>query len=505
MHIRNLVFIFVTMNQFFRKTLFLVLACAGAGQFASAQEMTLETVIEEARERSVAAVSAKSEFISSYWAWRSYLASRLPSLSLIGNLGGFDRSLRLLQDYNTGELVYRSNFSMENYLGLQARQNITATGGTLYLSTQLNRLDQFGDNPSVTWYSQPLNLSYVQPIFGYNDFKWQKRISPKEYEKARRTYLESLEDINITAVTLYFNLMLADRNLETARENYRNTLAMLDVSRRRLELGSITRDEYLQLELRMLNDSLSINENEVSLRKARMELNSLLGYDESYEIVPVVESGLPDIVMDYEFVLDKSGTNSSFNIDGEINLLNAEAAIEQAKADRGITMSLNAAFGLSSSGSDLPSVYRSPLDQEIVGLTFSIPIFDWGEGRGRVKKAEAAAEVVKASVSQERNDRRISLFTSVGQFNNQRQICLVSARAENIARERYSLVMDNFRNGTASVTDLNTARSESDSAVQQYITDLSNFWVYYYTLRKYTLYDFILGQDIEVSLDELTE
>ena len=129
---------------------------------------------------------------------------------------------------------------------------------------------------------------------------------------------------------------------------------------------------------------------------------------------------------------------------------------------------------------------------------------DWGEGKGKVKKAEAAAEVVKATVAQERNDRRIALFTAVGQFNNQRQICLVSQRAEDIARERYALVMENFRGGTATVTDLNTARSESDTAIQNYISDLSNFWIYYYNLRKYTLYDFMLERDLEVVPEELT-
>lgn len=67
-------------------------------------------------------------------------------------------------------------------------------------------------------------------------------------------------------------------------------------------------------------------------------------------------------------------------------MLNAEAAIEQAKADRGITMSINATFGLSNSAKDIGSVYKNLLDQEVVGLSFSFPIFDWGEGRGKVKR-----------------------------------------------------------------------------------------------------------------------
>lgn len=471
----------------------------------SAQEMSLDNVLDIARRQSVSAIAARSEFVSSYWAWRAYQASRLPSLYVNGTIGGFDRSLRLLQSAETGDLVYRANFNMENSLGLQAVQNIFPTGGTLYLSSQLSRIDQFGDNGSVTWYAQPLNLRYDQPLFAYNRFKWERKISPKEYEKARRNYMESLEDINLKAVELFFNVMLANRSLITAQTNYENTSRMLEIAGRRLSLGSVTRDDYLQLELRMLNDSISINENRISLSKARMELNSLLGYDESYEIMPVLEEELPDIYMDYDMVLEKSGTNSSFDLEGEINILNADSAVEQAKADRGISMRINATFGLTNSSAQFPDVYRNLLDQEVVGLTFSVPIFDWGRGKGKVKKAEAAAEVIKATVDQERNDRRISLFTAVGQFNNQRRMCSVSRRAEAIARERYELVMDKFRSGGATVTDLNTARGESDAAMEKYIGDLSNYWKYYYTLRRYTLYDFIAGNDLDVSFEEMTE
>ena len=122
-----------------------------------------------------------------------------------------------------------------------------------------------------------------------------------------------------------------------------------------------------------------------------------------------------------------------------------------------------------------------------------------------MKKAEAATEVVKAQVEQAENDRRISLYTAVGQFNNQRQLCDVSRRAAAIAQERYALVMERFRSGKASVTDLNTARTESDSAIQKYIRDISSFWSYYYTLRKLTLYDFLSGEDLTVDYDEMTQ
>ena len=57
--------------------------------------------------------------------------------------------------------------------------------------------------------------------------------------------------------------------------------------------------------------------------------------------------------------------------------------------------------------------------------------------------------------------------------------------------------------GNATVTDLNMAQTENDSAMSQYINDMSNFWIYYYTLRRYTLYDFITGSDLEIDVNEM--
>ena len=298
---------------------------------------------------------------------------------------------------------------------------------------------------------------------------------------------------------------LAQKLYEVAQTNYDNSTRNLSIAKERLALGSITREDYLQLELDMLSDSLTISERGVSLREARMQLNSLLGLDETREVETVLEEALPALVMDYDLVLRKTAENSSFHLANDISLLEAESAVARAKADRGITLQLNASFGLSSVAPEFRAAYANTIDQEVVGLSFSIPILDWGRGRGRVKKAEAAADVVRAQVEQAENDKRISLFTAVGQFNNQRQLCDVSRRASAIAQERYGLMIEKFRSGKATVLELNNARTESDGAIQKYVQDISSFWRYYYTLRKLTLYDFLAGDDLTVNFEEMTQ
>ena len=466
-------------------------------------EMSLDEAIHTARMQSVEALQARQSFISTYWSYRSYQASRLPSFSLSGNLANFNRSLTLLQNPEDGSLNYVSSNNLQNSLSLQVNQNITLTGGTLTVASDLSRIDQFGNNKSLTWYSKPVTVSYYQPLFTYNQFKWDTKIQPKEYEAGKRNYLETMEGITINVVYAYQRLLLAKMSNEKSRSNFVNSGNMLKIAKERYQLGNVTKADYLQLELRMLNDSISINESDVALREAQMQLNSLLGYDESYEIIPQVETSLPDIQMDYDLVMAKSLENSSFSVDNELNLLYAESNVASAKASRGFSFALNARFGMSQTGSDFPQAYKDLLDQEVVGITFSIPIFDWGLGKGRVQKAKAAQEVVKAQVQQHENDYRRQIFSAVSQFNNQRQQCMVSERAMKIASERYELTMTRFKEGNATVTELNMAQTENDSAMSQYINDMSNFWIYYYTLRRYTLYDFISGNDLEIDVNEM--
>lgn len=246
------------MKRFLLTLLTLVLALT---TLSAQNEMSLDEAIHTARHQSVEALEARQAFISTYWAYRSYKASRLPSFYLYGEIMNFDRSLTLLQNPEDGSLKYVSSNNLQNGVGLQMNQNITFTGGTLSVFSDLSRIDQFGSNKSLTWYSRPITVSYYQPLFTYNQFKWDKKIEPKAYEKGKRDYLEAMEAITINVVYAYHNLLLAQMNNEISQSNFENSGNMLKIAKERLQLGNVTKAEFLQLELRMLNDSIAINLN----------------------------------------------------------------------------------------------------------------------------------------------------------------------------------------------------------------------------------------------------
>lgn len=467
--------------------------------------MTLEEAISTAREQSPAAMIAKYNFLAGYWRYRTYKAKFLPSLNLNATLGSYSRYLAKLQDAETGKFNYVENNNMNNTLSLSLDQNIGLTGGTISLTSSLNRLDQFAPNDNLTYNSAPVSLVYSQPINGYNSFRWEKMIEPKQYERIQKVYLESMESINIEAADRFFSVLSAQKNLEMAEKNYAATQLSVSIAEKRYEIGSITNNELLQLKMSLYNAQLEINDGKMNFESEMLKLRSYLGYNESVIIELIMPEMGPEIQLDYSDVLDRALRNSSANLSNELDMLAARQEVAEAKSNAGLKANLFAQFGVNQKGEKLADTYRNPMDQEIVGLSLSLPILDWGLGRGKIKLAKSREEIAKTQIEQTESEYRQEILIKVMQFNNQNMQCSISARNDSIAKLRYDITMERFKNGSISVTELNTAQTEKDNAVKRYISDLNNYWKYFYSIRKISLYDYFNKKEIATDFNLLTE
>ena len=97
---------------------------------------------------------------------------------------------------------------MNNNLTLSVDQQIAATGGTVSLQSYLYRLDQFDYNQK-TYNSQPLRISYTQPLKSFNSLKWEKKTAPIEYQIAQKNYASSMQDVTIRVTNLFFSVLSA--------------------------------------------------------------------------------------------------------------------------------------------------------------------------------------------------------------------------------------------------------------------------------------------------------
>ena len=482
------------MHRFTSVGIWLLGACLPVEGYA--QEFSLHDAILIAQENSLDAKVAKFSFLASYWTYRSFKAELLPSVNLSGGLMNFNRSLVETRDYEDGRLAYVSNNTLSNSLTLSVDQQIAATGGRVSLQSYLYRLDQFSYKEH-TYNSQPLRISYTQPLRSFNSLKWEKKTAPLEYEIAQKSYLAAMQEIAIKVTSLFFNVLSAQSVYRQSQDTQTERERLYVLAQQRLELGTTTKSEVLQMELSLLNARMAVTTNKIALDDAMYDFFSFLRVTDysNAELVPPYNT--PDIIVSADEVVQKAINNSSHTLEQKLLMLQAERTVAQSKSQRGLQMTLSSELGLSQTGNTFSSAYGRLKDNEIIGLTLSLPIFDWGVSKGKVKMAEAQLDVVRTKVEQSNLDYMQGLRKKVMQFNAQPLQCRNALRAQEIAVERYEIMRKRYESGSISVTDLNTAQQEMESAKAKYINQLLTFWNDYYSLQKSTLYDWQRKADLK--------
>lgn len=464
--------------------------------------LTLEEVVELARDQSPMATMARHQFRRSYWEYRSYKASFLPSLTLNAEIPDLNRTIEnVIQPDGTEIFVDRA--VMNSSLDARLSQNVSFTGGNIFMTSSLARIDNLGDPASHSYLAYPATIGFSQPINGYNAFKWERKIEPAKYEEAKKNFIHSLERVSNTAVGYFFDLILAQINLQIAEKNFANTDTLYRIAEGRYQLGTIAENELLQMELSFLNSGTALNKANIDLEAKKFRLRSFLGFNEMANIELMVPKSIPDSEIDYFRALQEANENNPEIMQMQRQLLEAEQNVARAKSEKGLQANLFALYGLSKNADDLGGVYVDPKDQQRLRVGFEVPILDWGQGRGRYKMAQSAEEVTKTNVLQAQTDFEQQVFLQVMQFNLQDDQLIIASKADTIAQKRYEVTKQRFLIGKIDVLDLNVALEEKDVARRQYVQALRNYWDYFYALRTLTLYNWITDRKLEQDFNEV--
>lgn len=460
--------------------------------------LTLEEVIELAHEQSLMALMSRHQFRSSYWEFRAHLANYRPGLTIEGTIPSLTNATEsVIQPDGTEEFVQRS--VMNTSLDFQLSQNIALTGGRIFASSVIQRQDNFNQDPSTNYLAYPVTIGFVQPINGYNELKWDKRIEPLKYEQAKLQYLNTMELVSQQSVSYFFNLALAQINVEIADKNLANSDTLYQIASGRYELGTIAENELLQMELSRLNSEASMNQAGIDLEIHKSRLRSFLGFNERVSLELILPHEIPEIEMDFDRTLTEARANNPDILEMEQELLEAERAVAEARSQKGISGDLFARVGLSGVDEELRYAYTELDRQQRIEVGITVPLLDWGMGKGRYKMAQSAQEVTKMDVSQSMIDFDENILLQVMQFNLQDDQVAIASKADTIADLRYEVTKQRFLIGKIDVLELNDALDSKDVARRAYVESLRNYWDYFFDLRGLTLYDW--EKDIKLSED----
>ena len=493
-----------TKKQISMKNLLFIITALLLGIPSSAQEevmsLTLGQAIEITQAHSPEAEAARHTYRSAYWSYRFYKANYLPSVTLTSS-PYFNKQISKITQ-NDGTDI----FAKQNQLGVDVQmkinQNVWFTGGSLFVKSQTQRLEELDTHVSA-YNTQPVVIGYEQALFGYNSLKWDRRIEPVRFREARKAYNEALELVASQTSNHFFNLATAQTNLDIASSNYASADTLYRYAEGRYHIGTITENEMLQLEINKLTEETNMMNARIEVEDQMQILRSFLGIDSEVQLRVITEGEVPKFEIPLGEALQLAYQNSPDPDTYERLKLQSQSNLASAKANAGLKADLYVQFGLSQTSDKWTETYRNPMNQQYASIGISLPILDWGRGKGRIRVAKSQVDLVNTQAEQGMKDFEQNVVRIVRQFNLQSQYVEIAAKTDRTADRRYEVAKRLYILGKSTILDLNASITEKDAARRSYISALKSYWSLYYGLRSMTGYDFERNMKIEENYPEL--
>lgn len=480
--------------------------------------LSIEDAIRMAEEQSITAFRNKNMYLTDYWQFKNDKALFLPSLNFNANLVDYQQGNMREFNRTTNSYDYVARQDLTTAIGLNVAQNIALTGGTLKLNYDIDRLDNFGDNTYYQFSSTPFKVSYKQTIFGYNAFKWLRKTSPLEFEKAKKEYLYNTEQMHRSVVNYFFNLAQAQNNAAIAKQKYENAQYRYEMGQKKYALGIMKKVDVLDLEVSLRNAEVQYNQSSINEQRALMTLNSYLKLPPNTPIELAFDYEVPSVILDENKILERALTNNPEMIAYKLDVLYAEALLEKAKREKGFAFDLIAGYGLSKinggydatnasyTNGEIDAMFHPPFDrysQATIGI--NMPIIDWGRRRGTYKIRKAQYEISESEYEQDLANFKQQILIMVRQFNLLPKNIEAAAISDQAAQESYAIYDKYFKKGEAELINLISSINQRDNARRNYLNTLHDYWYSYYDMRVYTLYDFIEGKDLKADFERLVK
>lgn len=423
------------------------------------------------------------------------------------NLVAQRASLKSRFSLNLNPVDYNKNRRFDNRLSqwytnetfnssgtFQVDQPILWTDGTISLINRFGWQDNNsvieGNKTSNRAFSNDLYLQLSQPIFTYNKRKMELKQIEYDYENANISYALQRLNTEKSITDQFYSVYMAQSNLEISREELKDAQQSFDIIKNKVEADLAAKDELFQAELNLATALSSVDERQVGLENAKDKLKQTLGMKLDEEMIVFAEIEIKPI----EVNLDQA---ISHGLGSRLELRQREIESKVLEFDMIKTKALNEfkgdvaiSFGLMGDNSHLNKVYDNPTQNPRVSISFTVPIFDWGEKRARIKAQRVAQQMNELDFQEDRVDIELNIRQVWRSLENLRTQIKIAAQNVKNAQLTYDLNQTRYREGDITGMEMSQFQTQLSNKKISYAQALINYRIELLNLKILSLYDF---------------
>jgi outer membrane protein len=454
----------------------------------SQQGMTLEQALGVAESNSPTMKKTRLNLIRSQENLNAQNASLKSNFSLTLNPIGYTQN----REFNDLISKWNSRTTTESYGNFTVSQPIILTDARISLTNRFGYKDSYSEYSGTTTkgFSNNLSLNIDQPLFTYNRTKLSLKELQLALENAQLNYAIQLLALEKQVTQAFYYVYQQQQSLDISNQAFQNMQKSYEVSKNKVDAGISPREEMFQAELNLATTKSDFENKQVSLENAKDDFKLLIGMSLYDDILVIPNIAVDTVAVDISFAIDQ-GLASRMEIrQREINIETSQFDLIQTKALNEFKGSLGLSLGLFGDNEKFGNVYANPTDNESVALSLTIPLWDWGERKSRIKASEASIETANITMQEEQNNIILGIRKVYRNLNNlQNQIGIARQSVTN-AQLTYDLNLEKYRNGDLTGMDLNIYQNQLSEKQLSYTNSLISYKLELLNLKIQTLYDF---------------
>ena len=375
---------------------------------------------------------------------------------------------------------------------ISIRQPIKWTDGVLSLNDRLSWHDTYSEvnDESTQNYRNALYLQFDQPLFTYNRMKMDLSELELDYESSELSFVITKLNIERRVMREFYYLYADKMRLEINRDAMESDRENHRIMKNKYDAGIGKLDDLTQAETDMLSSESNYNNTTVSLANAFDRFKYLIGLPLDDNIDIDTDIGFNPVGIDMEFAV-RHGLETRMELrQQEITIANAYNAVVRAGTVNEFRGDLHLSWGSSGTNPDFNNIYEKRTDEQLVSISFDIPIWDWGQKKNTILASEISLESQKLTLEEDRYEITMDIRESCRALDNLvRQIELASRRVES-AEKTYDINLEKYQNGDLTSQLLGDYRQSLSNARLSEINDLINYRLQLLDLKIQSLWDF---------------
>ena len=257
-----------------------------------------------------------------------------------------------------------------------------------------------------------------------------------------------------------------------------------------MEGGLSAKEELFQAELNLATSKSNLFNKQVDLENAEDQFKQLLGISLNEDIEVKADIEYKPVKVDLAKATAYGLQKRAELTQRQIELTTARLDLTQTSATNEFKGDINLSIGIMGNNEQLAHVYDKPTKSPQVSIGFSIPIYDWGERKARIRAASLQVESKEIDIKNQENNILIDIRQVYRNLENLILQIEIARQNEKKAELTYDINLERYKNGDLTSMDLERFQNQLSEKKMNLANSLINYKLELLNMKIQSLWDF---------------